>query len=79
MKEQFIIRKTFTAYLVTVVGREVIVEHLDDRKGHTISKTISDTLQTVGNTRLVLSNPPDPVNFLKSFYNSRGWDIEEVR
>lgn len=78
VKTQFIIRKTHTAYLVTVIGQEVIIEPLETLRSNTTCKAISDTLQTIGNTKLVLVRPEDPVHYLKGYYESKGWEIEGV-
>jgi hypothetical protein len=73
---QFIISKIYTAYLVTVTGREVAVEPIQRPNRITATKTISDTLQIIGNTKLMLMHPEDPVSFLKQYYISKGWEVE---
>lgn len=70
------IAKNKAAYLVTVNGMEVIVSVHQTDSRFTATKTIADTLQILGNTRLVLAHPANPLEFLKQYYQSKGWTIE---
>jgi hypothetical protein len=76
-ENQFIISKNFTSYQVTVQGYEVEVKPLQSPTYNNVNNTISDSLQTIGHTRLMLHQPADPVHYLKDFYRNKGWFIDE--
>ncbi|MBB1285162.1 hypothetical protein HRH25_12325 [Flavisolibacter sp. BT320] len=76
-ENQFIISKNFTSYHVTVQGYEVEVKPLRSPTYNNVNNTISDSLQTIGHTRLMLHQPADPVHYLKDFYRNKGWYIDE--
>jgi hypothetical protein len=77
-RTQFIIRKTNSSYLVTVAGREISVVSLNRSGFVSVSMTIASTLQNLGTTKLLLHRPADPLQYLKDFYQIKGWLIEEV-
>lgn len=78
MNHQFVIRKVSTAYLVTVFYGEAMVEPLGSAKYSATNKAISDTIQLVANSKLMLAKPDDPVQFLKDHYWSKGWTVQKA-
>lgn len=76
--KQFIISKSKTTYRVTIKGYEVIVDPVIKQSFYSVSNTIAYNLQTIGNTRLLLDRPADPFQYLKDYYEEKGWAIEDV-
>lgn len=74
----FVIRKIHSAYVVSGNEAEVTVEPLYDSRRVAACATISSTMQMVGHSKLVLHHPDDPCHFLKDYYRSLGWDIENA-
>jgi hypothetical protein len=72
----FTISKRLSSYLITVQGNEVTVAPLQNANRYNSGRTIANTLQIIGNTRLVLDTPRNPFQFLKDFYTEKGWQIE---
>lgn len=75
----FVISKANTAYLVSVKVRDVVVAPWERSKHNSTCKTIADTLQIIATTKLILAEPAHPVAFLKEYYPSKGWTLENAR
>jgi len=58
---------------------EVGVEPLAVTTQHNITRTIATTMQTIGNTKLTLHQPRDPLIYLKRYYEEKGWSIEDAK
>lgn len=72
----FVIRKIHSAYLVSVIEFYVTVKPLHSREWVAACIIIASTMQTVGNSKLMLYRPADPCQFLMDYYKDLGWDIE---
>jgi hypothetical protein len=78
MKSQFVISRVFTSYLVAVIGNEVVVEPLLTPKRSRASRTIADSLQIIANAKLMLAYSKEPEQYLKEYFKSKGWMIEDA-
>ena len=72
----FIIRKAYSAFLVSVVESVVIIKPLN-RSVHIASGIVTaGTMQMVGNSKLLLYKPENPCEYLMEYYKGLGWTIE---
>ena len=72
------ISRVFTSYLVAVIGKEVVVEPLLTPKRSRTSRTIADSLQIIANAKLMLAYSKEPEQYLKEYFKSKGWIIENA-
>ena len=72
----FVIRKKYSAYIVSVVESVVIIHPLARSKHIPSGIVTASTMQMVGNAKLLLYKPEDPCRYLMEYYTSLGWTIE---
>jgi hypothetical protein len=72
----FVIRKFYSAFLVSVVESLVIIKPLYGSEHVASSIVTAGTMQMVGNSKLLLYKPEDPCEYLMEYYKGLGWAIE---
>ena len=72
------ISRVFTSYLVAIIGNEVIVEPLQTPTRSRASRTISNSLQIIANAKLMIAYSTEPALYLKNYFISKGWRIENA-
>ena len=72
----FVIRKIYSAFLVSIVESIVIIKPLKGSEHIASSIITAGTMQMVGNSKLLIYKPEDACKYLMEYYKGLGWTIE---
>lgn len=75
-KNEFVIRKEYTSFVVSVQGYKASVRPTLNHENKT-GFTVANSLEAIARTKLLIDKPDDPVACLKRFYYSLAWRIED--
>jgi hypothetical protein len=75
---RFVISRKFSAFLVAVNDRDVIIEPHYDEERRFATRTVALALQNLSRIMLQVRRYPDACDFLLEFYACKGWTIEEA-
>jgi len=75
---RFVISRKFSAFLVAVNDRDVIIEPHYDEVRRFATATVALALQNLSKVILEVRRNPDTCDVLLEFYASNGWTIEEA-